>query len=328
VGSDLRISRKKLPGILVGFILLFTLALAATRVLGAPASLTETEYWTLVTQTRNELRGLKNLPADEIRPALDGLAAQWSEVNEVEMADGTREPVDSSFIVAALQNLSQDPTQTAGLLDTLLAAHETYPQNVFAPSDLDSLHAILSLAEFQWQPNPLAEWVQKLWNKFAAWLDKVLNFFHFNVPGGGQPITVVAVLILLGILAYVFRGLFSDLVKETDVQANADDDRHLTSETAFRKAQNLSGQGDYRTAVRYLYLSSLLMMEERGILRYDRSRTNREYLRSVSSHPNLAKPLKSVVEVFDRVWYGFERLDESTYKEYVNEVEELKEQKE
>ena len=141
-------------------------------------------------------------------------------------------------------------------------------------------------------------------------------------------LTVIVALILLAILAYVFRGLFTDLVKESNAGAFAEeDDRSLTSEIAFRKAQTLSVHGDYRTAVRYLYLSSLLLMEERGILRYDRSRTNREYLRSVSTHPNLAKPLKSVVDVFDRVWYGYEPLDESTYKEYVDEVEELKEQK-
>jgi len=328
VGSDLRGSGIKHPRILVGLILLIALALTATRVLSAPAPLSDTEYWALVTQTRDALRGLHNLPAEEVRLTLDGLAAQWSKVSEVVLPDGTSVPVDSSFIVTILENPSQDPTQTAGLLDTLLDAHGTYPQNVFAPSDLNSLHVILSLPEFQWRPNPLGEWFQKLWDRFAAWLDKILNYFRFSVPGGGQPITVVAVLILLGILFYVFRGLFSDLVKETDTESNLDDDRSLTSETAFRKAQNLSGQGDYRTAVRYLYLSSLLLMEERGILRYDRSRTNREYLRSVSEHPNLAKPLKSVVEVFDRVWYGFEGLDESTYKEYVDEVEELKEQKE
>ena len=90
----------------------------------------------------------------------------------------------------------------------------------------------------------------------------------------------------------------------------------------------LSTQGDYRTAVRYLYLSSLLVLDEQGLLRYDRSRTNREYLRSVSSRPELAIPLRKVIDVFDRVWYGFEAVDENTYKSYVQQVEELREKKE
>jgi hypothetical protein len=77
-----------------------------------------------------------------------------------------------------------------------------------------------------------------------------------------------------------------------------------------------------------LYLSSLLVLDEQGLLRYDRSRTNREYLRSISSRPELAKPLRDVIDVFDRVWYGFEAVDEDTYKTYVEHVQELRERKE
>ncbi|MEW5938898.1 MAG: DUF4129 domain-containing protein [Chloroflexota bacterium] len=311
------------------FILILA-SFAWTRTRAASAPLPEADYWTLVAQTQSDLRGLDGKSEEEIRLALDGLAGLWSDVSEVERADGTVVPVDVSFLAAALQSDPPNVEQLDGLLGALLQAHETYPQNVFDSSDLDPLHEILSRPEFQWKPNPVGEWIQKMLDRFFAWLDKLLEPFNVSVsvPGGATPITVVAVLILLAILAYVFRGLFADLVKEADSDASAeDDDRNLTSESAFRKAQTLSGQRDYRAAVRYLYLSSLLLMEERGILRYDRSRTNREYLRSVSGHPNLAKPLRSVVDVFDRVWYGFEPLDESSYREYVSEVEELKEQR-
>jgi hypothetical protein len=96
----------------------------------------------------------------------------------------------------------------------------------------------------------------------------------------------------------------------------------------MQRAQALSMQGDYRSAIRYLYLSSLLLLDEQGLLRYDRSRTNREYLRSVSSRPELANPLRAVIDVFDRTWYGFEDVDEETYKSYVQHVDELREKKE
>ncbi len=108
----------------------------------------------------------------------------------------------------------------------------------------------------------------------------------------------------------------------------AEGDDRLTSKGAFKRAETLSTEGDYRNAIRYLYLSSLLVLDERGVMRYDRSRTNREYLHSISSRPELAKPLHDVIEVFDRVWYGFEAVDETTYKSYVEHVEELREKKE
>ena len=69
------------------------------------------------------------------------------------------------------------------------------------------------------------------------------------------------------------------------------------------------------------------MLDERGLLRYDRSRTNREYLRSVSSKSQLATPLRDVIDVFDRVWYGFESVDEQTYQSYLQHVDELREKK-
>ena len=48
----------------------------------------------------------------------------------------------------------------------------------------------------------------------------------------------------------------------------------------------------------------------------------------VSSKPELAKPLRDVIDVFDRVWYGFEGVDEQTYQSYVEHVDELREKKE
>lgn len=290
----------------------------------ASAPIPQADYWALVRQTHADLRALEEQPKDEVRLALDQLATSWSGVSEVELEDGTLVPVDVSFIRASLEAEPPDIETLDGLLEALLDAHESYPQNIYQLSDLDSLNAILLRPEFQWKPNPIGELLQTLYRRFMAWL-----LSRTPIEGVSQPFAVIAVIILILALLFVFRGLFTDLVKESNVDASAaDDDRNLTSETAFRKAQNLSSQRDYRAAVRYLYLSSLLMMEERGILRYDRSRTNREYLRSVASHPNLAKPLRTVVDVFDRVWYGFEPLDESTYKQYVDKVEDLKEQKE
>ena len=44
--------------------------------------------------------------------------------------------------------------------------------------------------------------------------------------------------------------------------------------------------------------------------------------RSVT-RPRLASLLREVVEVFDRVWYGYQPLDETTYQQYAAQVAEL-----
>ncbi len=118
-----------------------------------------------------------------------------------------------------------------------------------------------------------------------------------------------------------------DFVVESELgDGDGSADELLTAETALKKAQTLSTGGDYRMAVRYLYLSTLLILEERGLFRYDRSKTNREYLRSVRERPELAETLRDVVDVFDRVWYGFQPLSQSDYSQYQTRVEALQQQ--
>jgi hypothetical protein len=65
-------------------------------------------------------------------------------------------------------------------------------------------------------------------------------------------------------------------------------------------------------------------LDERNLLRYDRSLTNREYLGSIADRPELAITLREVIDVFDRVWYGFQPLDEKAYNLYVAQVNELR----
>jgi hypothetical protein len=207
--------------------------------------------------------------------------------------------------------------------------HQEYPQGLFTLEDLAPLQEIFARPEFQWeesQPLVIPNWLDRILN----WLDQLSNrVVNALLPYGRIPLIITAVLLFLLSLFFISRSLSRSLVQEAqlEVEGNENDDL-MTSKGAFKRAENLSMQGDYRNAIRYLYLSSLLVLDEQGVMRYDRSRTNREYLRSVSSRPELAKPLRDVIEVFDRTWYGFEDVDENTYKSYVEHVEELREKKE
>jgi hypothetical protein len=217
----------------------------------------------------------------------------------------------------------------------MLAAREDFPEARFTGKELQPAEEILSRPEFQWKeapPNPMNEWFQKLWDRFTAWLDKLFPQRDVTISvgtgGGGTSLwTLLTVLLLAFILAYVFRGLFADLVAEANLNGNGDANEVLTADAAFQRAQSLSRGRDYRAAVRYLYLSSLLLLDERGLLRYDRARTNHEVLRTVSEKPELAQPLSEVIDVFDNVWYGYHELDEERFKHYSDRVEELKEKK-
>jgi hypothetical protein len=296
------------------------------------SSISTQEYWDLVGSTRQAVVQLKSQTGAKVEQELNILASQWDQVSAVEQPDGTIVQIHSEYLAGELRSASPDLEHLEKSLDTLLKAHQEYPQKVFTIQDIDPLKKILARPEFQWDQARTVEMPAWLGNLFAAitkFTDRIV-FAIINLLVQGRSIYIVAGSILFTlILLYISRLLSRNLAGNAQLGAQGEEGEGIvTSQGALQRAQALSSQGDYRNAVRFLYLSSLLVLDEQGLLRYDRSRTNREVLRSVSSRPELADPLRDVIDVFDRVWYGYEPVDEQTYQVYREHVEELREKKE
>ncbi|HEX3052937.1 MAG TPA: DUF4129 domain-containing protein, partial [Aggregatilineaceae bacterium] len=142
-------------------------------------------------------------------------------------------------------------------------------------------------------------------------------------PSSGLSRTVlliVAALVAVGALVYVLRNLN---IQPAQVTASADD-IPATSQAADQRAAESRAHADYRAAIRYLYLSSLLSLHERGIIHFDPALTNVEHLQQVMQRPPVYDLLRWVVNVFDRVWYGFVPVDETMVDQFRDHVEQLK----
>jgi hypothetical protein len=298
----------------------------------AGTPVTESEYWERVRSTEQVVAGLEAEPEESVRSQLDELASEWGQVTEVQLPDGTVVPVDSSYLVQELKADPPDLERLESLLESLSRAHEEYPHDVFTIQDIEPLKEILARPEFQWQTEQAVEtpaWLQTILDAFFRLMERLVYGLQVAIYYGRVPLMIAVVLLFLLSLYFISRNLTRNLVREAQLAAQkGKGDEFLTSSGAMRQAQSLSSQGDYRNAVRYLYLSSLLVLDERGVLHYDRSRTNLEYLRSISSKPELSQPLGDVIDVFDRVWYGHEDVDETTFQSYVKHVDELREKKE
>jgi len=313
-------------------LLLLSLALASPAQ-ADPPPLPIDEYWQAMQETQALVASMEGAPSNAVRARLTSAADQWEAITEVALPDGTVIPVEHSFLAAQLRADPPDLAQLDHLLAALLAARDAWPQPGSAPADMGALDRILARPEFQWQPkhpSPLAELQRRLWERFWEFVARLLpgiataelpfTLMRFALTGLGA-------LALILVLVFAARGLLVDFVAEAEIDLENGIDEDLTAAAALKRAQALSGEGDYRTAVRYLYLSSLLLLEERGFLRYDRSLTNREYLRNVAHLPQLAATFHAIVEVFDRVWYGYQPLDETAYNRYAAQVEALRQQK-
>lgn len=289
-------------------------------------------YWELVEETHALLVELEGGEPETAHTRLSAAAARWEAVDQLLLPDGTRVVVEHDYLIARLQAEPPDLEGLEAYFESLMLARATWPQSA-PPPDEEILEDVLSRPEFQWrapQPSPLEE----AWQRFLL---RVREFFARLFPHSertlridGPPLLTLlplglSILVLSLVLVYALRGVLAGFVAESGIEPQVEEGREvLTASAALQRARDLSGAGDYRTAVRYLYLSSLLILEERGVLRYERSLTNREVLRTVAGTPRLANVLENVVEVFDRVWYGYQSLDDEAYRRYEEQVNDLR----
>ena len=267
-------------------------------------------YWQLIADLQDTL-------SDGNDPAR--LTDELETITSVTRADGQTVTLENRYLVAQLRD-AESSEQAAQILNTYLQT-QALDEVITMPDAQSDLDRVLGRSEFDYEPQP-ATWRERLGREVQQFLASSINsqsgrVFAWIVAG-------VAVFVLGGIIFYWLRGIRSGFVKESEIPSIEQEMLTLSADDAFQRAQANAAKGDYRLGVRYLYLSTLLILDERGQLRYDRSKTNREFLRSLSGNPEIAGTLQKIVDVFDRVWYGFYEVDSAEYQTYAERIEKLR----
>jgi hypothetical protein len=84
-------------------------------------------------------------------------------------------------------------------------------------------------------------------------------------------------------------------------------ERLLASASMALRARAHAEQGDFRQAIRYLFLATLSRLEETRHITYVPHKTNGAYLREVAGRADIVRALRSFSRIFDRSWYGESR---------------------
>ena len=187
------------------------------------------------------------------------------------------------------------------------------------PADLAKLRAILNAPPFADQAIP-----ESSGNNPFGWLDWLFDPSQF-ITGC---LTILAIIVVTGVIGYTALAIRGGLKREARrpiANGLEGEERNLSSVKAIQRADEVAVEGDFRKGVRYLYLSTLLWLEERGVLRYDRTLTNREVLEAVPTGSALRGRLTPVVQTFDRVWYGFDEIDQAAFDAFRQQVAGLRE---
>jgi len=157
-------------------------------------------------------------------------------------------------------------------------------------------------------------------------LDAIGTFLDRLFAGSGSSrsanllIVVVAGLIVAGALVFTANRLFHPFAPRADLPDDAAEDAaglaRVDAAGARARAAARAAAGDYREAVRYLYLSTLLALDESGRLRIDRATGNRDILRQARATPRLAEALAPVVRLFDLFLFGHVPVTRDDYERY------------
>jgi hypothetical protein len=260
------------------------------------------------------------------RLGLEEVAGRLVAVTNVRLPDKSTIAVDNGWLRDALKDAEPDLPAISARLGAIIDALAQPPSA--APDDARArLRRILDRPPFK---QPEAAQTPAWLKAFFDWLGRVLESLFRPLgrisPSAGKPvvwsIAIIGAALLIGVIVYMLRGLRRGVVAAATTEE--DPEANLTARTALDQAGGLARGGDYRTAVRYLYLSALLWLDERNILRYDRALTNREYLDRVRDNPALRARMAPIVETFDRVWYGHLPIDAESFAAYQQQVEALR----
>jgi len=298
------------------------------------ASLTLDEYHQYLTQTLAELEGIQG-DSDDIPIDLDQLTALQEELTAVETViypSGETVTLQPIFTSEMLPQPDMTDEQQLQNLEIIIARIKIVREQIAASENdkraerLDVLEEVFSRPVFNPQPS--------LWQRFRNWLRDLLERFWPQQSDNGSPlgqwitqivawsVAIAGGLLAIWLLSYWLRGLLGNFIADAETRRRRESDELILTATETRtQAVQLAQVGNYRQAVRQLYLSALLGLEERGVIRYDRSLTNREVL--AQSQLELQDHLQPIVDTFDDVWYGIQEPDQNTFIDYQQEIDAL-----
>ena len=263
--------------------------------------------------------------------------------------DGREVAVDNTWLYAVLDSYAaeKDPQQRVAKLNEAggrLRALDEHLRRVEAleASDADSarekIREILSRPAYQPEQETAVGAFVKKWLRrvrgvmgeiYSALTRLLEKLFGASAQGG-----LISKLLVIAVLAAALMALVllarrirvpkakrkkTRLVLGEEIAADG------TSRELAQAGLAAARAGDFRTAVRKLYVSLLYEMGERNLIELDDSATNHEYLKRVSRFTSLAGPMSYLTDRFDYVWYGMFPSSEEDFAAYLARYEEAME---
>lgn len=189
-------------------------------------------------------------------------------------------------------------------------------------------------------------WLSRAMQEFSDWLNNLLNRQReprqngspFLAAAGALSQIVIFILVaaLIGFLIFMIAKIRINRkgkIDDTDSDLVSAEEAKRSADQWITEADRLSRNGEFRAAIRCLYLACLMRLDENRILRFERHETNWEHLhrfRDIAVKPGNFN-LDPVTQKFDQAWYGLipQNLDDvewfkSEYQKLLQGIREVK----
>jgi len=258
-------------------------------------------------------------------------------------ADGTSVTVDNTWLHKRLDDL-EVASESDGIVirkqvsESLKAIEDRVVQlqNAKAAgiSKADAnarLAEILARSEYTSSKAQEASAFTRLMRRLVKWIQSIMPQITPPEAGTAGPFTKIAQIFVIGlalaVITYVVIKLikhFGGRVRTPKVKKKREPrivlgerlEPDASATDLLSEAETLARQGELRAAIRKAYIALLVELGDRKVISLAQYKTNRDYLRSVSSLPSLHKHMSALTDSFERHWYGSEQTSNSDWQNF------------
>lgn len=181
------------------------------------------------------------------------------------------------------------------------------------------LESILARPEYVTDTEGSNAFIRAMRN-FFEWLAKFFPKPRAANAGGINWITRIAQILVIGlavvVLLFVLKTLYvrfsgrsrkpkTGKTREARIVLGERLEPEATATDLLSEAEALARQGDLRAAIRKAYIALLVELGDRKLISLAHHKTNRDYLNSLRSVPQLHSRMRGLTDSFERHWYGF-----------------------
>lgn len=188
-----------------------------------------------------------------------------------------------------------------------------------------TVEEILKRKEFQQtgDKNPIADMIKQIWESILEWIQGLFKDrrpqrqFRYNPEQFNQNVETILKIVLVVLAAILLFVLIRLVIRRIYLPGKARKTKipkaheYLENpDLAMDRMNSLIEQGLYTEALRFLFVAVLLEFHQQKILKVEKWKTNRIYLREITNNsPRLASPMKELSAVFNACCYGNRTID-------------------